>query len=103
MGDVRFQQLDDLLLLPTREARHVVEELAEFAGWRTGAFPARRVAEEFFHRHAQGFGHRHQHIGSRQGPAGFPVADVGLLLPDQPREFPLRESGGFTKRTKRGQ
>lgn len=52
MGDVGFEQLDDLLLLPTRQARHVVEELAEFAGWRAGAFPARRVAEEFFDRHA---------------------------------------------------
>ncbi len=52
MGDVGFEQLDDLLLLPPRQARHVVEELAEFAGWRAGAFPARRVAEEFFDRHA---------------------------------------------------
>lgn len=89
MGDVRFQQLDDFLLLPTRESRHIVKELSEFAGWRPDPFPTRRVAEQFFNGDPEGSRHGDQHVRPRQRAAGLPVADIGLLLRNESGEFPL--------------
>lgn len=89
MGDVGFQQLDDFLLLPARESRHVVEELSKFAGWRPGPFSTRRVAEQLFDGDPEGARHGNQYIRPRQRAAGLPVADVGLLLRNESGELPL--------------
>ena len=59
--NVGFDDINDLLLLSSREPRHSIKNLAESAAGRPYAFRL-LLAEQLFHGYAEGFGHRNQYL-----------------------------------------
>ena len=87
LRDQGFDDFENLLLLTAGQLGHGFKHGARLAARLDR--PTSRFTKQRFHSHAQGFCHRQQHVRAGEVPAVFPIADVGLVLPDLPGQFPL--------------
>jgi hypothetical protein len=96
LRDEDFDKLGQLLLLAAWQPQRFLKRLAELST-RSDDTLGPGFAQQLMHGDTERFGHRHQHVGTRQIAALFPVTNVRLVLADLAGQFPLRKAGGFAQ------
>ncbi len=89
-----LDDLDNFFLLAARELGDFGERLPQPAAGRRRATRF-GFAQEFLDGDAQSFCHWSQHVGTRNLPAAFPIADVRVRLADLLSQFTHGQSGDF--------
>jgi hypothetical protein len=90
--------VEDFLLLATRELLHFLEDAASLPGGRCPTSERSVSIEQVFDAHTERVGELGQDVGAGRFIGALPEGDVGLWLTDQASELGLAETGGFTKR-----
>lgn len=93
-SDQRLDDLDDFFLLAAWQLGDFGERLPQPAAGR-GRATRFAFAQKFLDGDAQSFGDWSQHVGTRNLPAAFPIADVRVRLADLLGQFAHGQSGGF--------
>jgi hypothetical protein len=80
--------VEDFLLLTTRELLHFVEEAAGLASWCAASERCVHI-EQILDADAEGVGEFGKHVGPRRLFGALPEGDIGLGLADEASELSL--------------
>jgi hypothetical protein len=101
VGVLSEQSLDhfgDFLLLAAGQFGDPLKSLVQTAP-RGNDAPWLWLAQQFLDSDAQGIGHRHEHVGTRQVAASLPIAHIGRFFANLPGQFAEAQSGGLAQLT----